>query len=141
MADLSRPDGTGTLPVGVASAILEEAARALPAEACGLLIGVLDRGAPRVLDQLTVPNRAGEATRRFAIPAASVHAAQLAAQRAGRDVIGFWHSHPRGPGAPSVADLETALPGYLYVIVDVRTGACTVWQLRDDRLAFEPVDA
>jgi proteasome lid subunit RPN8/RPN11 len=129
------------LPDEIAAHILDESARALPREACGVLLGVLAAGRPEVRAQRPVPNDAAEATHRFAIPAARVRAAQLAARRAGLDVIGFWHSHPRGPGAPSPEDLDAALPGYLYVIVDVRTGTVTSWRLRDDRRAFEPADA
>lgn len=129
------------VPDRVASEILDAAARALPLEACGVLLGSIENGTPRVASQQVVPNAADDATRRFAIPAPRVREAQLVAERVGQDVIGFWHSHPRGPGAPSTTDLETALPGYLYVIVDVRTGTLTAWRLRDDRRAFEPVDA
>lgn len=129
------------VPDRVAAEILDAAARALPLEACGVLVGTVEYGTPRVASQHAVPNDAQDATRRFAIAAPRVREAQRAAERDGQDVIGFWHSHPRGPGAPSTLDLEAALPGYLYVIVDVRTGTLTTWRLRDDRRAFEPADA
>lgn len=136
------PEAPGaSLPDAVISDILDAAAGALPDEACGLLIGRLTDGTALVTTQRSVANEADrDRSRRFAIPAARVRAAQREAQRDGLDVIGFWHSHPRGPASPSVEDLEAALPGYLYGIVDVRTGTLTVWRLRDDRRAFEPVD-
>lgn len=38
-------------------------------------------------------------------------------EAAGREVIGFYHSHPRGPPVPSETDAERATwPGYSYAI-------------------------
>ncbi len=33
------------------------------------------------------------------------------------EMIGFYHSHPRGPGAPSGTDIDLAPPGLRYWIV------------------------
>lgn len=38
-------------------------------------------------------------------------------EAAGREVVGFYHSHPRGPPVPSETDAERAAwPGYSYAI-------------------------
>lgn len=128
------------IPDDVAAGILADAAQALPDEACGVLLGTVSDGTVRIRAYRGVPNDAARAATAFAIPADRVRALQQEAEASGADVVGFWHSHPQGPGAPSSTDLEGALPGYLYVIVDVRTGMLTTWRLRDDRRAFEPAD-
>ncbi|MFC6725709.1 Mov34/MPN/PAD-1 family protein, partial [Halobium palmae] len=39
-------------------------------------------------------------------------------ESSGRDVVGFYHSHPRGPLEPSATDRARATwPGYVYCIV------------------------
>jgi proteasome lid subunit RPN8/RPN11 len=55
------------------------------------------------------------------------------------DVIGFYHSHPDHPAAPSAYDKDHALPFYSYVIVSVQQGKAqdfTSWELTADRTAF-----
>lgn len=128
------------LPEAVVRAISDEAARALPDEACGVLLGTVSPGRIRVVAHRAVPNRSPHPERAFAIEADEILRLQREAEHERLDVVGFYHSHPRGPAAPSAADLEGALPGYLYVIVDGRTATLTSWRLREDRRAFEPAD-
>lgn len=70
-----------------------------------------------VRSALSCENAAEETLHRFRIPAVAVLAAQRAAERDGFDVIGFYHSHPRGGGDPSSADVEGAAAGYVHLIV------------------------
>jgi proteasome lid subunit RPN8/RPN11 len=121
-------------------AIAAEAAHALPAEACGVLLGTLQDHAITVTAHRPVPNSASDGARQFAIAGDVVLGIQREAEHAGLDVVGFYHSHPHGPAGPSASDLATAWPGYVYVIADARTGGVTAWLLRDDRNAFEPAD-
>ncbi|NMC81677.1 MAG: M67 family metallopeptidase [Armatimonadetes bacterium] len=82
---------------------------------------------------------------RFLMTGENVLAIQNLCRRDGRDVVGFYHSHPDQPAEPSQTDLRLALgtiPGYVYVIVSVRNGIpteITGWLLSDDRAEFVPV--
>jgi proteasome lid subunit RPN8/RPN11 len=56
-------------------------------------------------------------------------------------VLGFYHSHPDHPAAPSPFDTEHAWPWYSYLIVRVDRGSAveaTSWQLATDRSAMLP---
>ena len=55
------------------------------------------------------------------------------------DVVGFYHSHPDHPAAPSQYDLEHAWPTYSYIIVSVsagRAGDLRSWEMEADRSRF-----
>jgi len=54
-------------------------------------------------------------------------------------LLGFYHSHPDAPAAPSQFDLLQAWPNIDYLIVSVVGAAAadvTCWRLRDDRAGF-----
>jgi len=127
------------LPEPIQAAIAAEAARALPREACGVLLGNMAEGSLQVTRHRPVQNDTVTSAS-YAIPGDVVLAIQREGEQDGMDVVGFYHSHPHGPAGPSPTDLEHALPGFLYVIADARTGMVTAWRLRDDRRAFEPAD-
>lgn len=74
---------------------------------------------------------------RYAIGAATVRDLERQASCAGVHLIGFYHSHPESPAAPSSADLDLAWPGYVYVIVDAAAGSVRAWRLHDDRSGFD----
>ena len=66
--------------------------------------------------------------------------AEAEADRSGRRLLGFYHSHPDHPAEPSAFDLEHAWPNLSYVIVSVRGGRVDQirsWRLRHDRLQFD----
>jgi proteasome lid subunit RPN8/RPN11 len=65
-------------------------------------------------------NVADDPATRFLIdPADHVAGVRLARAR-GLDVIGFYHSHPVSPPAPSARDVaEFTYPGHLYAIVSL----------------------
>jgi proteasome lid subunit RPN8/RPN11 len=55
------------------------------------------------------------------------------------EVLGYYHSHPDHPAAPSAFDAEHAWPWYSYLIVRVEQGGATdltSWTLMDDRSAM-----
>jgi proteasome lid subunit RPN8/RPN11 len=65
--------------------------------------------------------------------------AELAARKEGRDVLGFYHSHPDHPAEPSDFDREHALPFYSYIIVSVdkgKAGNFRSWELTPGRDKF-----
>jgi desampylase len=117
------------------TAVAGVARRASPEECCGALIGRRTRAAV-VCRTLSLPNRAADRHRAYLIPGSAVRRVEAAAERAGLDVIGFYHSHPHGGTVPSHSDLEAAWPGYVYLIVGDGAAA---WRLLADRSGFEPV--
>jgi proteasome lid subunit RPN8/RPN11 len=113
-----------------------------PDECCGLLLGRIDEnGRRRVEDIMPAPNagQAEERCRRFRIEPDEFMRAEKRARLRGLDVIGFYHSHPDHPAAPSEYDREQALPFYSYVILSVRKGVAaeiSSWELSGDRALF-----
>lgn len=107
-----------------------------PNECCGALIGQ-DRDAT---EAHPFPNTTEEGPRRrFLIGPADYRAAEALA-RDGRQLLGFYHSHPDHPARPSQYDLEHAWPSFSYVIVSVVSGEpgdVRSWRLRDDRSQFD----
>lgn len=108
-------------------------------ERCGILLGTIDSSRIEVIAYVAVDNEAADAARAFLIPSHVVRSIQRRAERADLDVVGFCHSHPHGPARPSAADLATALPGYLHIIVDPGPGHMRGWRLREDRRGFDRV--
>ncbi len=123
--------------------IRQHAALAYPEECCGFLIGAFEPdGSVLVIDAAAVENsREERRERRYWISPADFRHAALRAERAGYEIVGFYHSHPDHPALPSTTDLaEATFPGYLYAIASVTRGTpgeIRVWSLNDDRTRFE----
>jgi proteasome lid subunit RPN8/RPN11 len=97
-----------------------EAARAYPEEACGALIG---SSQAEVMEALALPNHELTSPRsRFAISPGDYLRAETAAELRGRQLVGFWHSHPDHAARPSPSDREHAWEGLLTVVVAVEKG-------------------
>ncbi len=115
---------------------------AYPNECCGVLIGEVDNaGVKTARRTLTIGNARedGEQYHRFLITPEDMMNAEQTARSMKLDVIGFYHSHPDHPSAPSGYDKDHALPFYSYVIVSVDKGKAQVlasWELTDDRTDF-----
>jgi proteasome lid subunit RPN8/RPN11 len=115
---------------------------AYPNECCGVLIGEIDNtGIKTVKSTMTINNARedGEQYHRFLITPEDMMKAEQTARANKLDVIGFYHSHPDHPCAPSGYDRDHALPFYSYVIVSVDKGKAQVltsWELTDDRSDF-----
>jgi proteasome lid subunit RPN8/RPN11 len=112
--------------------MLAEAARAAPEECCGLLLGrggVIEEARPAA-------NIAFERRRYFEIDPRVLIDAHRAARAGGRDVLGYFHSHPGGPAEPSAVDGErSAGDGTVWAIVGET--ATTFW--RDEEAGFVPL--
>jgi proteasome lid subunit RPN8/RPN11 len=128
-----------------------------PHECCGALIGTSDR----VVDVVPLPNTTEEGPRRrFLVRPSDYQLAERRAGELGGELLGFYHSHPDHPAAPSQYDLDHAWPTFAYIIVSVvdgdaalpgrsaaehaptrdngaKAGDMTVWYLEDDRSSFE----
>lgn len=112
------------------AAMLDAAARAAPAEACGLLLG---EGA-RVATAVPAANVAVDPLRHFEIDPAALIAAHRAARAGGPQVVGYYHSHPVGEPRPSATDRASASgDGRVWAIVC--RGDVTFW--RDGASGFE----
>ena len=125
-----------------AGAIHAHLARAYPEEGCGVLLG-RDEGARRIVEEVRVFENRREDSRgnRYLIAPEQLLEAERDARAAGRDVLGFYHSHPDHPALPSAFDLEHAWPYYSYLIVSVQAGRVEdtrSWRLVADRSRFEP---
>jgi proteasome lid subunit RPN8/RPN11 len=121
--------------------VRDHGAQAYPEECCGMMLGKDLDGARTIEAVLPVPNvREGNRRRRFLIsPQDYVEAEKTAAAR-GMDLLGFYHSHPDHPAAPSTYDTEHALPWFTYLIVSViqgNPGEVTAWTLRENRERFD----
>jgi len=116
--------------------------KAYPNECCGVLIGEVDNeGVKTVKRTLTIDNarEEGEQYNRFLITPEDMMKAEQSARVMKLDVVGFYHSHPDHPSAPSGYDRDHALPFYSYIIVSVDKGKSqilTSWELKDDRSDF-----
>ena len=113
----------------VLAAILEAAAQAAPAEACGILLGQDDR----IDAAIPTANVHPDPLRHFEIDPAALIAAHRAARSGGPQVVGYYHSHPAGRPRPSATDrAQAGGDGRVWAIVC--DGDVTFW--RDDACGF-----
>jgi len=117
--------------------------RDYPFECCGLLLGRFGEDGKKVATETYLISNAREETakrNRFLItPEELLHGERYAALK-GLDVIGFYHSHPDHPAAPSQYDRDHAWPVFSYVIVSIKNAKAngiTSWTLKPDRSAFD----
>ena len=130
-----------------AAAIRRHGEAGYPHEICGLLIGERAGADKIVREVVPVENEweeIGEQRRRFLITPRTFTREERRARAAGREILGFYHSHPDHPARPSETDREWAWPTYSYVILAVdggRAGDLVSWILKDDRSGYdrEPV--
>jgi len=115
---------------------------AYPNECCGIILGEIgDDGTKNAKRTVAINNSGedGERYHRFLITPEDMLRAEQLARTEKLEVIGFYHSHPDHPSAPSGYDKDHALPFYSYVIVSVDVGKAQVltsWELTDDRIDF-----
>ena len=126
-----------TLASDVDASIRAHGVATYPNECCGALLG-RDGAVSAVF---ALPNTTEEGPRRrFLVRPEDYRAAERRADEVGRELLGFYHSHPDHPARPSQFDLDHAWPSFSYVIVSVRQGVSgdmTSWRLRDDRSNFD----
>lgn len=98
----------------VEQAMLAHAAAAHPREACGLLLGADARIASATLAANVHP----EPETHFEIDPQALVDAHRAARAGGPEVVGYWHSHPRGSADPSATDrAHASADGRVWAIV------------------------
>ena len=121
-------------------AMMKHAVAEYPEECCGAMVGVVDGDLRQVHAAWPMANHATSRARRFAVAPADYRRLEQRARESGVDLLGFYHSHPDAPAAPSDYDLAHAWPHFSYVIVSVQASApvaITSWRLRADRSEFE----
>ncbi|GEO81242.1 Mov34/MPN/PAD-1 family protein [Pararhodospirillum oryzae] len=109
-----------SLPFCLAQAMTSAARAAFPEEACGLLSGRREGAWVHVHGVHPVVNAAVTPRTGFAIPPEHRLALTRALRPLGQTVVGHWHSHPGGHGAPSGLDGTLAAEsGLVWIIVGV----------------------
>lgn len=150
-----RVDRMLSMPPDVAAAIAAHAAAIYPDECVGLLLGRLDGDQKVVQVSFPVENRwSGQVTLaehddpssrrdRFYLDPRDYMKADRAAQAAGLEIIGCYHSHPDHPAIPSERDRIGAQaiggPSFAFVIQSVQQGVATElasWLLIDAGARF-----
>jgi proteasome lid subunit RPN8/RPN11 len=124
----------------VLGSIQREGERAYPGECCGVLAGQPGE-IKQVRRLLPVVNRRADDPHRYLIAPEDLQRVEAEVRQADLEVLGFYHSHPDHPAAPSSFDAEHAWPWYSYLIVRVDRGRAveaTSWQLAGDRSAMLP---
>jgi len=109
---------------GALAAILDHARTEAPNEACGILFGnagAIDRAVPAA-------NVAAHPARAFEIDPAALLAAHRAARGQGRQVVGWYHSHPNGAAEPSRTDAARAVEDGKFWLI-AAAGAVTAWRV------------
>lgn len=127
-----------------------------PDECCGALVGTLsEQGDKEVREVVRLKNSYNREMaadlglienergmrNRYVIDPKDLFQTERDARAKSLSIIGFYHSHPDHPAAPSKYDLRVASAGYSYVIVSVSKGApqeITCWQTDSSRERFEP---
>jgi len=130
------------LPAPVREDIVEHAREGAPEEVVGVLAGSHGEDRSTVERSLRADNAAETPGTRYEIAPAEELALLERVDEAGLDVVGFYHSHPRGPLEPSEVDARRAAwPGYSYLIVSLGETPPAVggWRWTGEAFRAEPV--
>jgi proteasome lid subunit RPN8/RPN11 len=106
----------------------QHAEAAYPNECCGILIGTATPAARTVTQAIPVPNTSATPKNHYQIHPTDLIRAQKSARQHSpsgteEEILGFYHSHPDHPAAPSATDLaEAHWLGSSYVITCVQNG-------------------
>jgi proteasome lid subunit RPN8/RPN11 len=131
-------NGTAQAPPAALELMRQLAEKAAPEECCGALLGSTDFASWwRIDDVREIDNQAADRRRAYLISPDTVRELERAAMAAGRDLIGFFHSHPASDAEPSATDIRLAWPGYLYVIVAL--DQVKAWTLNHEHPRFDAV--
>ena len=95
-----------------------------PHECCGFLLGKSDDGLNTLSEVYPAENeRSDSRHNRYLITPDQYRRADIHARESGVGIVGYYHSHPDHPAAPSGYDLDhSCWPGESYIIVSVERG-------------------
>lgn len=104
------------LPAGAADELSRHAAEEAPRECCGLLVG---RTTGETCDVVYMKRGRNLAATHdlYELDPEDFVAADAEAEARGLSVVGFYHSHPRGPERLSHTDRSLAWSGYVYLLI------------------------
>ncbi len=126
--------------------IFRHSATAFPREGCGFLLGRWDGLEPVIDEAVPAENtKASERDDYFEIDPLQYKKLEDSLRGSGRQILGFYHSHPNHPDVPSYTDLSFAKgwPGFLWMIVQVVDGVPVsqqTYSLSEDGENFQRLD-
>lgn len=129
------------LPGSLAEEIRRHGEAAYPAECCGALVGRIEGEDKEVVRLAPAVNRRTDDPHRYLIAPDDLRRLDSEVRAAGLEIVGYYHSHPDHPAAPSAFDADHAWPWYSYVIVRIDRGRgaeLASWVLADDRPQLLP---
>lgn len=99
----------------LASAIVNHARVGMPQEICGILAGSADGAVRRIV---SVPNVAEQPDVTYYMDEETLVQTMSELQASDLELLGFYHSHPKGRALPSSTDIRSAsYPAAAYVII------------------------
>jgi proteasome lid subunit RPN8/RPN11 len=129
------------IPVTVLDQIRGHGREAYPEECCGALLGRKGEP-PRVVRVERIENaRDAERARRYEVSPRDYLRVERLALAEDLELLGFYHSHPDHPAAPSTYDRDHAFPFFHYLVCAVEEGVpaeITAWTLREETGKLEP---
>lgn len=129
------------LPDALAEEIRRHGEAAYPAECCGAMIGRVEGEAKDVVRLAPAVNRRTDDPHRYLIAPDDLRRLEREVGAAGLEIVGYYHSHPDHPAAPSRFDADHAWPWYSYLIVRVDKGRgaeMASWVLDDAQPVMHP---
>ncbi|ELZ20518.1 Mov34/MPN/PAD-1 family protein [Haloterrigena salina JCM 13891] len=127
------------VPTAIRDRILERAREGAPEEICGIFGGDFEsEGQSRVRSQYPAENVAETPRTRYRIDPEEQLAVFERLEDRGEEIVGFYHSHPRGPPRPSATDeAQATWPDRSYLIVSLDPLEVGSWRWREDDERFE----
>ncbi|MDZ7269845.1 MAG: M67 family metallopeptidase [candidate division KSB1 bacterium] len=129
----------------VLAALGQQAEAAFPQECCGLLLGRRTEAGWHIVSAQALRNASRQPEQGFEFDAVEQLRAYRAADAAGWEILGHYHSHPNGRRQPSPTDLRFAVERSdhgLWLILAVgqaRFLDASLWRLHQEGAAFQRV--
>ncbi|MDQ5873481.1 MAG: M67 family metallopeptidase [Acidobacteriota bacterium] len=128
------------IPTSVLDEIREHGRGAYPEECCGALLGRKGEPAHVVRVERIENARGEERARRYEVSPTDYLRVERLALTENLALLGFYHSHPDHPAAPSTYDRDHAFPFFHYLVCAVENGVpaeITAWTLLEESGEFE----
>ncbi|MHB1404224.1 MAG: M67 family metallopeptidase [Desulfitobacteriaceae bacterium] len=122
--------------------ILAHALEALPLEACGLLVGIIE-GNAKIVKKVYGLTNMDQSPEHFTMDPREQFNVVKDARKSGLVVLGNFHSHPATPARPSAEDIRLAFdPEASYLILSLRDQESPVlksFRIREAKVLEEPI--
>jgi proteasome lid subunit RPN8/RPN11 len=122
--------------------VVVDALKGYPLEACGLLGGTVDQDGTTWVTACYPTENVAASARVYEVEPRGLLRADRAAEAAGLQLVGVYHSHTHTDGKPSPTDISQAPdPEWHYVLVSLRDVHPSVrsWRIREGKTTEEPV--